>query len=498
MLTTLYQWMFRFIRVRGLYKKVVEEDRLTNIRPQIRADIEALLNHANQQSAFFRGKFTAFLETTNGVSDEEFFVEYAKLPALTKQDYAEAGQSVMSDEWASVDPAKAAFSVAGKPIESIRRLRGDKYLMQMATGGSTSMPLSVTMTKHHMFSMLFTFFKCWYRMGWRPGQRMLVFYPKNTYNIDEMVQFNPYSKWLGFKYHLFDKIDEQTVRGLVADINEFKPELLLVFPSPMNMIADTIRRYDLELKHHPRLINVSGETFFDCQRKNIESVFSRSSVEDSYGSVELGELAHETEGGLEIFANVAYVETAPNDAGQPEMIITRLKLHDFPFIRYKMKDIADVKFVQYPDGTEKYVITKIEGKDSNFIMSDQGERFYPSFFNAFVNELNENVGDCVIEIKVYERGQKELEIQYILNDSALEDQVETETLRLLRENMSDQMDYRVRFVDFIDHDYRRKYRVIERIGDIEFAGGMVGDSAKDNAVREIVSSAESPEKVEST
>ena len=40
------------------------------------------------------------------------------------------------------------------------------------------------------------------------------------------------------------------------------------------------------------------------------------------------------------------------------------------------------------------------------------------------------------------------------------------------------MDYQIRFVDFIDHDYRRKYRVIERIGDIEFAGGMVGDQRK--------------------
>ena len=61
--------------------------------------------------------------------------------------------------------------------------------------------------------------------------------------------------------------------------------MLLVFPSPLNMIAETIRKYDLPLKHHPELINTSGETFFDCQRKNIASVFTRSKVEDSYGSV---------------------------------------------------------------------------------------------------------------------------------------------------------------------------------------------------------------------
>jgi len=327
-------------------------------------------------------------------------------------------------------------------------------------------------------------------MGWRPGERMLIFYPQNTYNIDDMVKFNPYSKWLGFRYHLFDKIDEQTVRDLVDDINYYRPKLLLVFPSPMNMIATTIRKYGLELKHQPPLINVSGETFFDCQRKNIEAVFPNSKIEDSYGSVELGELAHETDGGgLEIFSEVAYVETEPNEAGQPEMVITRLKLTDFPFIRYKMKDIADVEFRTDSDGKEKYVITKIEGKDSNFIMSDRGERFYPSFFNSLVNELNSRVGDAVIEIKVYERGGRELEIQYILNDEsvekAIEEAVTTETLNLLRERMSDQMDYQIRFVDFIDHDYRRKYRVIERIGDIEFAGGMVGDRRKTEFVSEI-------------
>lgn len=490
MFKTIYQLMFRFVRISGLYQDVVVTDRLTNIRPQIRQDLESLLSNANDSNEYFRGKFTSFLAATASVSDDEFFEAYAKLPALSKQDYANAGQTVMADKWADVDQHENEFSVEGKPFESLRRLRGGNYLMKMATGGSTSLPLSVMMTKHHMFSMLFTFFKCWYRMGWRPGERILVFYPRNTYNIDDMVKFNRYSKLLGFRYHLFDKIDEQTVRDLVDDINRYKPKLLLVFPSPMNMIAHTIAKLGLELKHHPELINVSGETFFDCQRTHIESIFTQSKIEDSYGSVELGELAHETDNGLEIFANVAYVETAPNDAGQPEMIITRLKLADFPFIRYKMKDIADVEFRKYADGTEKFVITKIEGKDSNFILSDRGERFYPSFFNGFVNEMNGLVSDSIIEIKVYERGQQELEIQFILADSSWEERVESETRRLLSVKMSQQMDYKIRFVDFIDHDYRRKYRVIERIGDIEFAGGMVGDEAKETAINELVAMAE--------
>lgn len=485
MSTWLYRWMLNFAGVSSLYQDVVVKDRLTNIRPQIRADLVRLLESVDQNNPFFKGRFTQFLQENNSVDDPTFFANYSKLPSLSKDDYATAGQQVMHRDLANVDPKTRELQVEGKPWESLRRLRRGDYLMPMATGGSSSLPLVVHMTKHHMFSMLFTFFKCWSRMGWRPGQRMMIFYPKNTYNIDDMVKFNRFSWLTGFKYHLFDKIDEQVVRDLVDDLNRYRPKLLLVFPSPLNMISHTIRRFNLPLRHHPELINVSGETFFDCQRRNAESVFTRSKIEDSYGSVELGEIAHETPGGLEIFANVAYVETEPNAQGQPEMVITRLHLNDFPFIRYRMRDVADVEFQTDAQGQERFVISKIEGKDTNYIMSNDGRRFYPSFFNQFVNELNRSVQDTIIEIKVYERNQTELEVQFIIKDSKMQELVRSRALELLRERLSPSMDYEIRFVDFIDHDYRRKYRVIERIGDIEFAGGIVGDSKKISTVAEI-------------
>ena len=485
MATLLYRWMLKFAKVWPLYQEVVVQDRLTNIRPQIRADLTRLLEKVDRDNPYFRGKFTKFLDANRTVDDATFFANYACLPSMSKDDYASAGRQVMTQELSTVDPKTRELQVEGRPLESLRRLRQGDYLMPMATGGSSSLPLVVHMTKHHMFSMLFTFFKCWYRMGWRPGQRMMIFYPKNTYNIDDMVKFNRFSWLTGFKYHLFDKLDEQVVRGLVDDLNAYKPKLLLVFPSPLNIIAHTIRRFNLPLQHHPELINTSGETFFDCQRRNAQSVFTGSKIEDSYGSVELGEISHETPGGLEIFANVAYVETEPNAQGQPEMVITRLHLTDFPFIRYRMRDVADVEFQTDPSGQERFVITKIEGKDTNYILSDQGQRFYPSFFNQYVNELNRSVQNTILEIKVYERNQTDLEVQFIVQDASLQDLVRSQALQLLRERLSPTMNYEIHFVDFIDHDYRRKYRVIERIGDIEFAGGIVGDQKKVATVAEI-------------
>ncbi len=468
---------FKILGVDRLYDEMVVQDRLTNVKPQIRADLEELLAQATKNNPYFQGKFDEFLQTTQGTDDETFFAEFAKLPALSKQDYAEAGWSVMPTDVVSKLRDKG-LPFDGKPLQFLSRLRKGNFLMPMATGGSTSSPLAVQMTKQHMFSMLFTFFKCWYRMGWRPGDRMLVFYPRNTYNIDDMAKYNRFSWLTGFRIHLFGKIDEPTIRELVSEINEFKPQIFLVFPSPLNMIADTIRKNDLKLEHHPEMINTSGETFFDCQRKNVQEVFSGSKIEDSYGSVELGEISHETDEGLEIFANAAYVETAPNEQGKPEMIITRLGLTDFPFIRYKMRDVADIEFIKRPDGTERFVITRIEGKDSNYILSDGSEKYYPSFFNQFVNDLNEQFDDRIVEIKVYERGQQELEVQFIVKDDELNDSIRVTTEQMLKDRISTQMQFDIKFVDFIDHDYRRKYRVIERIGDIEYAGGIVGDNEK--------------------
>lgn len=479
----LSRWVLNLLGAGKLYEEVVVQDRTENINAKIRKDIQHLLESTNANNPFFRGKFDEFLAENSDVDDDTFFNAYSKLPAFSKQDYAEAGTSVMPEKiGGKVDELELKFE--GKPFQTLSQLRKGDFIMPMATGGSTSLPLKVHMTKHHMFSMLFTFFKCWYRMGWRPGDKILVFYPKNTYNIDDLARFNKIGWLTGFKIHLFDRIDKDSIAGLVDELNSFKPKMLLVFPSPLNMIAETIRKYQLPLKHHPELINTSGETFFDCQRKNIGNVFTRSKVEDSYGSVELGEIAHETQNGLEVFSNVSYVETAPNENGKPEMIVTSLKMTEFPFIRYKMKDIADIEFRRDANGRESYVLSNIEGKDSNFILSHSGQRFYPSYFNQFVNQLNARFNDVIVEIKVFERGQKEIEVQFIVRDEADREAVRQATLDLLTRDMGSEMEYQVKFVEFMDHDYRRKYRVIERIGDVEYAGGIVGDTKKLAAINQ--------------
>lgn len=462
----------RFMKVHEIYDRTVEQLGRSGPPQSSRQGLESLLTKVNQNNPHFRGQFTEFLQEVADADDQEFLRLYAQLPVYSKQDYATAGTRVMSERFAQTFRDRE-LRFSGNPLTTLRRLRAGDFMLPMSTGGSTSLPLTVYMDKTHTFEMLFTFFKCWRKMGWNLGDKMLVFYPADTYNIEEFAKFNRISRLTGFRLLPFRKIDEPTVRSLVEELNRFRPKLLLVFPSPMNMVAHAVEKYDLPLKHQPELINVSGETFFDCQRANIQRVFSNSRIEDSYGSVELGEIAHEDGDGLEGFADVAYVESQPNEAGMPELITTRLGLDTFPFIRYKMKDIAEV---ERRNGT--FVLKKIEGKDQNFILSDSSRRLYPSFFNRFVNAMNERFDDAIIEVKVYEKGQRELDVLFITRDEANHQPIRQEAARYLREKIGDKMRYNVQFVDFIDHDYRKKYRVIQRLGDVEYAGGIVGDEEK--------------------
>ena len=143
---TLYKCLFKLVGASKIYQQVVVEDRLKNIRPQIRQDIQKLLTDVNQNNPYFKGKFSEFLEANSNSDDDTFFAAYSKLPSFSKQDYAAAGTSVMPDKFADVDPKEMELKVRGKPFEAINRLRKGNYLMPMATGGSSSLPLVVYMT----------------------------------------------------------------------------------------------------------------------------------------------------------------------------------------------------------------------------------------------------------------------------------------------------------------------------------------------------------------
>jgi hypothetical protein len=119
----------------------------------------------------------------------------------------------------------------------------------------------------------------------------------------------------------------------------------------------------------------------------------------------------------------------------------------------------------------------IEGKNTTFLEAEGTGRIYCSFFNQLVNDINARFADAIVEIKVYERPGGELEIQLITRGHGLHDYIHQAMLKGLLDRLGDRMRCSISFVEAIDHDYRRKYRPIERNIETEWAGGVMGQGA---------------------
>ena len=94
---SLIRTAFKILGVDRLYQQMVVEDRLTNINAGIRRDIQHLLEKVNRDNPWFTGKFTAFLDEFRDADDETFLAGFSQLPSLSKQDYADAGWSIMPE-----------------------------------------------------------------------------------------------------------------------------------------------------------------------------------------------------------------------------------------------------------------------------------------------------------------------------------------------------------------------------------------------------------------
>ena len=445
----------KFLRCHHMLEEVSTPRKVENILSLQHKKLLRLLDFANKEIPFFRNRFTDFLAKTSDVSAEDFFRFYSELPTYTKRDYVEAGCALHSAR------AKQELSFDKGLCKGLWALRQGDVSLTMSTGGSSKLPLSVKMSKDHMLRLFFSFFRCWREMGWQLGEKVLVFYPRGTYNIDDLVAFNSLSFIFGFKLLLFDAIDLKSTSELIETLESYRPKLLMTFPSPLNLVCHLARSNQIELHYIPPFINVSGETFFDCQRKNIQTMFMGSVIGDSYGSVEFGEIAHETARGYEIFADLAYAENIGN-----ELVVTTLDLLHFPFIRYRIGDIAKVTRTQ-----GEQFFQSIDGKAENCLIGKDSRRLHPTSLNQIVNELNECFNEIIVEIKV-QKSNGLVEVLLITKGGEKPEALASDLVKKIQAIVG-HLDCRVSYVSTMKHDYRRKYRVIENRSDVEYVGGVL-------------------------
>jgi len=182
------------------------------------------------------------------------------------------------------------------------------------------------------------------------------------------------------------ELSEQSMEKYEKILNKYKPKLLVSYPSPLNTFAEFLLANKKTIPSIKSIIT-SAETLYEWQRSTIEKAFD-CPVFDRYGCREFGSIAHECEKHEGYHLNVErfFLEIL-DDRGKPvtdeesgEIVITDLDNYGFPFIRYKIGDIATQSSRSCSCGRGLPMLERIEGRTFDIIKAPNGNRIAGTFW----------------------------------------------------------------------------------------------------------------------
>ena len=448
------------------HSRILSPLHISHSRRQSLVDI---LTYANSNVPYYEGRYTGFLKECAALDDAAFYKAFARTPITTKRDLQDSNSKFKTRALAG----KIDIIGEGRgrnPIEMLWNIFIRKnFKISISTGGSSGMPTYRWLDHGDANVMAQSFLESFVRNGWSRGEPFVVYYPLKSYFTDTYAAFNIWLHNLfGFSVVPFESVDVDSVRKLFKTLKRREATLLVIFPCVLQRVAEIMHRESIPPFEDLRHINVSGEFFFDCSKAFIQTMFPNARIEMTYGSVELGEIAHQhgpSSFDYKVFDDFSYVEESKSDS----LIITSLRQNAFPMIRYQMEDKARV--VNDESGTQ--YLMGLEGKNTDFLYGADGEKHYASFFNECVNALNEECGGNIIHFMMRHESDR-TQISFVLKtpNEAHEALIGARTGQIISDTFPQFSDITINFPTHFDHDYTRKFKIIgEGDGLTEVVGG---------------------------
>lgn len=278
-------------------------------------------------------------------------VRLADLPVVSKADYI-----------ADID----AFQSDAFPVSELTKGR---------TSGSSGEPFRF---RKHPRSSDYSYCCLWralHRFGLRPGDRRVYVWGRsytfanNPIGIAKKKLTLALRDWLNVTLAIdaYD-LSFESVREAIAEIERFRPVYIHGYVSALYTIARA-------LDDEGRTLNAPGivaavtesEKLYDFQRETIERAFG-CPVLEHYGSVEFGNIAEpDPDGNMRINEDMFVVERLPTG----EAAITNLFSQAFPFIRYKLGDLIELR-EDVPPGLPYACFASITGRTVDLIPIGSG------------------------------------------------------------------------------------------------------------------------------
>ncbi|MCX6019790.1 MAG: phenylacetate--CoA ligase family protein [Chloroflexi bacterium] len=390
-------------------------------------------------------------------------------------------QRILSHAYASTRGYRALFDAAGvapadvRSLDDVRRLPlVDKELIRdnladftadisgksyTTTGGSTGIPFGFYRDADSFAKELASKAHQYERIGWKEGDRQIVFRGLPIDNADHMVFVPEFNELRCSSYHLVPE-QMEIYRQAAWD---YRPDWIRTYPSAGYLLAQWVLESGRAFPPIKGILCAS-ENLYDFQKQAMRKAFPGARVFSHYGHYELAVLAGFCEHNdlYHVLPQYGYAElidadgnavTTPGQMG--EIVGTSFLMHATPFVRYRTRDYAVLKGWGCSDCGRSYQTwERIEGRLQEFILTAGGRMISMTAIN-----YHDDIFDHIRQFQFYQKEVGRVTFRYIPKPSCTPAVLEDVRARL-RVKLGDDVELTLEAVTEIPLTGRGKHRFL--------------------------------------
>ena len=372
------------------------------------------LKGRNLHSEFFNALKTQWL------SEEELTcLQNEKLQRLIKHAYENVPYytKVFNERGLKPEDIRSRDDLAKLPILTKEMIKGHydeliskdidlRHAIDGSTGGSTGTPMRFKEDMETWNKLRGVNFRGWTWANFFVGEKLFTLagnslVAKNTSGRKMLIK-NLYDRIImrNNKHDCTD-ITPEAMKEHYEDMMRYKPKGIRGYASSLYFLAKYI---DVNMLPVPKVkaVFTTGEKLQPKYRYKIQQVF-HAPVFDGYGASDGGVMAHECymHEGLHIAEEHCVLEIVGNDGlvlpdGDVGLVITTdLNNYVFPFIRYKVGDLAYIKKDLCSCGRRHRLLGEVIGREGRAIYNKQGRPFSSIVIdNMMFKDLDIHTEEC--------------------------------------------------------------------------------------------------------
>lgn len=401
--------------------------------------IRMIADHAYQKTSGYRSLFD-----DHGVNpaDIETLADIRKLPFTGKENFRDDLE---------------AFSFRTPDCEYV------------TTGGSTGVPMGMYRDGEAFAKELASKAHQYHRVGWREGDRQIVFRGLRIDTADSIEFAADFSELRCSTYEFgSDRMEIYRQRAF-----DYGPEWIRCYPSSGYVFARYLKDSGKEFPPIKGML-CSSEQLYDFQKQLFSDVFgAEARIFVHYGHYEMAALAGfcEHTDDYHVLPQYGYVElldkddqliTTPGQVG--EIVATSFIMRNTPFIRYRTQDLAVYKADRCEKCGRPYQTwERIEGRLQELIVTRTGRLISTSMLN-----MHDDSYDHMKQFQFHQITRDAVTLKFIPKPS-FDDSVQRAVYHKMKDKLGEDIDLIMQRVDDIPLTKRGKHKLLVQEIDLSYS-----------------------------